>query len=106
MDSNQDTSDSTPELQASSVGPGSEPSVPGSTDFRTSDFGNGEPPNDGGWGVPQAGPPNGPRWGRRLAAAGAALAILVGVGFAGHLIGNPTSSQQATQPIPSPAASS
>jgi len=31
---------------------------------------------------------------------------LVGVGFAGHLIGSPTSVQQATQPIPSPAASS
>jgi len=108
MDSNQDINDSTPELQASSVGPGSEPPVPASSnEFPTSDLGGtGEPPNGGGWGVAQAGPPSGPRWGRRLAAAGAALAILVGVGFAGHLIGSPTSVQQATQPIPSPAASS
>lgn len=53
-----------------------------------------------------AGPnPGGPRWGRRLAATGAALAILVAVGFAGHQIGAPTSNQQATQQIPTPASS-
>ncbi|MGC1183790.1 MAG: trypsin-like peptidase domain-containing protein [Candidatus Dormiibacterota bacterium] len=49
--------------------------------------------------------PSGPRWGRRLAATGAALAILVAVGFAGHQIGAPSNSQQATQPIPKPASS-
>jgi len=108
MDSNQDLNDSTPEEQASSVGLGSEPAVPaGSNDLPSSEFGGtAEPPGDGSWGGNQAGPPSGPRWGRRLAAAGAALAILVGVGFAGHLIGYPSSSPQASQPIPSPAASS
>ncbi len=48
----------------------------------------------------------GPGWGKRLAAAGAALAVLVGVGLAGHQIGNSSGSQQAAQPIPKPAASS
>ena len=48
----------------------------------------------------------GPGWGKRLAAAGAALAVLVGVGLAGHQIGNSSGSQQASQPIPKPVASS
>jgi len=45
-------------------------------------------------------------WGRRLAAGGAALAILVGVGFAGYRLGNGGGTTAATQPIPKPAASS
>lgn len=49
--------------------------------------------------------PGGPRWGRRLAAGAAALAILVAVGFAGHQIGAPSNSKPANQPIPSPASS-
>jgi S1-C subfamily serine protease len=108
MDSNQDPNASTPESQSSSVAPGAEPAGPAdSQGFHTSEFGGGEePPSDGGWGSSAYVPPSGPHWGKRLVAAGAALVVLAAVGFAGHQIGNPASSQQATQPIPSPAASS
>jgi S1-C subfamily serine protease len=108
MDSNQDLNDSTAGLPAFSVGPDSEPTGAADTEgFPTSDLGGAaEPPDGDGWAGSATSPPSGPRWGRRLAAAGAALVVLVGVGFAGHLIGYPTSVQQATQPIPSPAASS
>ncbi|MGA8208275.1 MAG: trypsin-like peptidase domain-containing protein, partial [Candidatus Dormiibacterota bacterium] len=87
MDSNQDLNDSGPESQAFSGDAA-------------------QPPDDDGLAGYASSPPGGPRWGRRLAAAGAALVVLVGVGFAGHLIGYPASVQQATQPIPSPPASS
>ncbi|HEY6539035.1 MAG TPA: hypothetical protein VI138_08390, partial [Candidatus Dormibacteraeota bacterium] len=60
--------------------------------------GPGEPP------VANAGGAS-PRWRRRGAAVGAALAILVGVGFAGHYIDNAAPNTQASQPIPQPASS-
>ncbi|HVB52886.1 MAG TPA: trypsin-like peptidase domain-containing protein [Candidatus Acidoferrales bacterium] len=74
-------------------------------------------PPPGGSGPPQVvdalGTPGsgGPRGGRPIlqvaGAVVAVLAILVGVGFVGHQIGNTSSSnQQANQPIPKPAASS
>ncbi len=67
--------------------------------------GGSEPPDvvDAG-GTPNSG---GSGWGRRAGAVVAALAILVAVGFVGHQIGNNSgATEQATQPIPSPAASS
>jgi len=108
MDSNQDLNDSTPEPKEFSVGPDSAPSNPADpAGFAGFDAGDAAaPPGNGGWADSVASPPSGPRWGRRLAAAGAALVVLVGVGFAGHLIGYPSGVQQATQPIPSPAAPS
>lgn len=72
------------------------------------------PPPAGSWDPPPGGDASGPGhnfrwssgWGKRLAATGAALAVLVAVGFAGHAIGSSPSNQQANQPIPKPAASS
>ncbi|MGH7643925.1 MAG: S1C family serine protease [Candidatus Dormibacteria bacterium] len=117
MDSNSDPQPASPESQQPETAPGSTPwtpptdsaTVPGTGDELT---GGGSPPR-GGSGPPQVidalGTPSsgGPGWGKRFAALGAAVAILVAVGFVGHQIGNPTSSnQQANQPIPKPAASS
>ena len=123
MDSNPDRHDETPQPQPPEAAPvvsgWTNPTEPGSAGatfnhppqdqfagpYSPPPPGSGPPPTVVGFAHPGA---SGPNWAKRWGAAATALAVLVAVGFIGYRIGVPSSSSspQATQSIPKPAASS
>ena len=123
MDSNSDPQAKSPESSPPEGAPGASQWTPPADSTTSGVPAGGDPsqefagpfsPPPGGSGPPQVidalgtPSPGGPSWGKRWAAAGAAVAILVAVGFVGYRIGTPSSSNspQANQPIPTPGASS
>ncbi|MGH7665764.1 MAG: S1C family serine protease [Candidatus Dormibacteria bacterium] len=108
VDNNQDPQSASPEPDQAAAASGPSPST-SPPDSTLQWEGSGDAP-PGGSGPPQvidagsAPKPQGPNWGRRVGAVVAAAAILVGVGFAGHAIGNSSNQPQADQAIPQPAA--
>jgi len=105
-----------PEPAADSARPGPALEPPEPTEASTMEWPQAAPPPADG-GAPLGGGPDepddltpappGPNWRRRVAVVAVAAVVLLGVGFAGYRIGSPgSSSTLATEPIPTPAASS
>ena len=110
MDNNPDPQSQSPDPQPPEAAPGSfqsmpPPQAPAQWVGPFSPPPGGSEPPGGGDALENPSQGGRPR-GRRLAAVGAALAILVAVGFAGYQIGNTGSNPQTSQPIPGPAATS